>query len=150
MPTINPDSWAYHPDFADIIVTKDGQVALRLLAAADIALCFARALVAKEYDEAAGMLAKSLKPSYPPDVLREKLEDMIWYEGDEHRWPTEIQVVTAANSSDVPVWRKQSNADDFGWVYVAINGTDYCEAVAVMITKEEGKLAIRDIEWGRP
>jgi len=96
------------------------------------------------------MLAASLKPSCPPDVLRKKLEDMIWYEGDEGRWPTEIQVVTAANSSDVPIWRKQSNADDFGWAYVAISGTDCCEAVAVMITNEEDRLAIRDIEWGRP
>ena len=51
MPTTNPDSWAYHPDFADIIVTKDRQVGLRLLATADIALCLARALVAKEYEE---------------------------------------------------------------------------------------------------
>ena len=88
MPTTNPDSWAYHPDFADIIVTKDRQVALRLLATADIALCFARALVAKEYEEAAGMLAASLRPTCPPDALRKQLEEMIWYEGDEGRWPT--------------------------------------------------------------
>jgi hypothetical protein len=149
MPTTNPDSWAYHPDFADIIVTKDRQVALRLLATADIALSFARALVGKDYEEAAGMLAASLKTTSPPDVLCKQLEEMIRYEGDEGRWPTGIQVVTAADSSDMAKW-KCPNPNDFGWAYVAIDGTDYCEAVAVMITKEEERLVIRGIEWGRP
>lgn len=149
MPTTNPDSWAYHPDFADIIVTKDRQVARRLLATADIALCFARALVAKQYEEASGMLAASLKPSCPPDVLRKQLEEMISYEGDDGRWPTGIQVVTAADSSDMAKW-KQPNLDDFGWAYVAIDGADYCEAVSVMITREGERLAIRQLDWGRP
>jgi len=149
MPTTNPDLWAYHPDFADVIVTKDRQVALRLLATADIALCFARALVAKEYELAAGMLGASLKQSCPPHVLRKQLEEMIWYEGEEGRWPTGIQVVTAADSSDMANWKRR-NPDDFGWAYVAINGAGYCEAVSVMIAKDEERLAIRDIEWGRP
>jgi hypothetical protein len=149
MPTINPDSWAYHPDFADFIITKDHQVALRLLATADIALSFARALVAKEYGEAAGMLAVSLKPTWPPDALRKQLEEMIRYEHDEGSWPTGIQLVTAADSSDMTNW-KSPNPNDFGWAYVAVNGVDYCEAVAVMITKENEWLLIREIEWGRP
>jgi hypothetical protein len=149
MPTTNPDSWAYHPDFADIIVTKDRHVALRMLATADIALCYARTLVAKEYEKAAEMLAAALKPACPPDTLRTQLEEMIWYEGDEGRWPTGIQVVTAADSSDMANW-KGPNPDDFGWAYVAINGDSYCEAVAVMITKEGERLAINAIEWGRP
>ena len=149
MATTDPASWAYHPDFADIIVTKDRQAALRLLATADIALCFARALVAKEFEGAAGMLAASLKPSCPPNVLRKKLEEMIWFEEEENRWPTSIQVVTAADSSDMEKW-KRPNPDDFGWAYVAINGADYCEAVAVVITREGERLAIREVEWGRP
>lgn len=149
LPTTSSESWAYHPDFADIVVTKNSQVALRLLATADIALCFARALVARKYEKAEAMLATSLKPSWPPQLLRKELEKMIWYEGDEARWPTGIQVVTAADSSDMASW-KQPNPDDFGWAYVAINGADYCEAVAVMITREGEMLAIRSIDWGRP
>src|SRR4029077_10264954 len=123
MPTTNPDSWAYHPDFADIIVTKDAEVALRLLATADIALCFARALVDKDYEGAADMLATSLRSSNPPDVLRKHLEEMIWLEEGEDRWPTSIQVVTAGDSSDMESWKRR-NPDDFGWAYVAINGAD--------------------------
>jgi hypothetical protein len=53
----NPDSFAYHPDFTDVIVSKDHGVALRLLETADIALSFARALVAKEFEKANAMLA---------------------------------------------------------------------------------------------
>lgn len=149
MPTIEPDSWGYHPDFADLIITKDSQAALQLLVTADIALSFARALVAKEYDEAADMLDASLKKSCSRDVLRKQLEKMIWFEGDEDRWPSSIQVVTAADSSALKDW-KWSSPDDFGWAYVAISGIDYCEAVAVMIAKDEQRLAIRDIDWGRP
>ena len=149
MPTINPDSWGYHPDFADIIVSKDRQVALRLLATADIALCFARALVAKKYTDAADMLADSLKLSCSPEFLRKQLEEMIWYEEDEHRWPTSIQVVTAADNSDMEKWKRR-NLDDFGWAYVAINGADYSEAVAIIITRDGQQLMIREIEWGRP
>ena len=148
MTTTNPDSWAYHTDFAEIMVTKGQEVALRLLATADIALRFARALVSKEYERAAGMLATSLKASNTPDVLRRQLEETIWYE-DRQRWPTTIQLVTAADRSDMVAW-KQHNPDDFGWAYVAISGDSYCEAVSVMITVEDQELLIREIEGGRP
>src|SRR5262245_58371317 len=50
--------------FAQVIVKKDHDAALRLLETADIALTFARALVAKEYDRANAMLSISLKPTY--------------------------------------------------------------------------------------
>jgi hypothetical protein len=40
--------------------------------------------------------------------------------------------------------------EDFGWAYVAIGGIDYNEAVSVMVTEEGERLAIREIEWGRP
>src|SRR5262245_52168856 len=120
MPTTDPDSWAYHADFADIVVTKDSQAALRLLETADIALCFVRALVAKKYEKATGMFTASLKPSCPPDALRNLLEEMISYSGDEGSWPTRVQVVTAADTSDMEKWVRKK-PDDFGWAYVAIN-----------------------------
>ena len=149
MPTTNADSWAYHADFADLIVSKDAQIVLRLLATADIALCFTRALVAREYERAAEMLASSLKPTCAPDSLRKQLEEMVWYEEGPDRWPTSIQVVTAADSSDMDNW-KHAKPDDFGWAYVAVNGVDYCEAVSVTIVREGQQLVIREIEWGRP
>lgn len=149
MPSKNQDSWAYHDDFAQIIVKKDHEVALRLLEVADIALTFARALVAKEYKRANGMLSSDLKTSSPPDALRKSLEEMIHYSGDEKDWPTGVQVVTGADISDMGKWLRKS-PQDFGWAYVSIDGDSYCEAVAVMVADEAGMLVIREIEWGRP
>jgi hypothetical protein len=147
MSTTDPLSWAFHDDFAARIITKDHKVALRLLEAADIALTFARALVAKEYERANSMLFTAMKSSHPPEALRMKLEEMIQYAGDENAWPTGVQVVTAADISDK--WlRKQP--EDFGWVYVSIYGDGYCEAVTVTLAAEDDRLAIREIEWGRP
>jgi hypothetical protein len=149
MSATDPLSWAFHPDFAEIIVKRDPKVALRLLEVADIALAFARALVAKEYDCASAMLSSSAKSSYPPDVLQKNLEEMIQYSGDESVWPTNVQVVTGADISDMDKWLRKT-PQDFGWAYVSVDGDGYCEAVAVMVTDDGGKLAIREIEWGRP
>src|SRR5262249_3223304 len=98
MPTTDPRSWAYHADFAEIVVNKDQEVALRLLEAADIALTFARALVAEDYERANAMLSAGLKSSCPANMLQQELEKMIHYSGDESAWPTRVLVVTASDS----------------------------------------------------
>jgi hypothetical protein len=149
MPTKDPFSWAFHDDFAQVIVSKDHKIVLRLLETADIALTFARALVAKEYERANEMLAAALKSSFPPEVLKKELEGMIHYSGDEDEWPTAVQVVTGADITDMDKWLRKK-PEDFGWAYVAICGIGYCEAVTVMIAEEGERLAIREIEWGRP
>jgi len=118
-PTKDPNSWAYHDDFAEIIVSKNHQAARRLLETADIALTFARALVAKQYEKASAMLTAALKRANPPETLRKKLEEMIGYSGDEKGWPTFIQVVTGIDALDM----KKKEKGDFGWTYVAIGGT---------------------------
>ena len=149
MSTTDPLSWAYHADFAELIVKKDPKVALRLLEVADIALAFARALVAKEYHRANAMISSAAKPSYPPQVLQKNLEEMVQYSGDESVWPTGLQVVTGADISDMDKWLRKT-PQDFGWAYVSVDGDGYCEAVTVMVSDDGGKLAIREIEWGRP
>jgi hypothetical protein len=120
-----------------------------MLEVAAIALSFARALVGKEYERANAMLSSALKSSCPPEALRKNLEEMIQYAGDGEGWPTGVQVVTGADISDMDKWLRKT-PQDFGWAYVSIDGEGYCEAVAVMVTDEGGKLAIREIEWGRP
>jgi hypothetical protein len=39
---------------------------------------------------------------------------------------------------------------DLGWVYVAISGESFSEAVTVVVTREDGGAKIRELEWGRP
>ena len=72
MPTKNPLSWAYHDDFAELVLSKDRKVALRLLETADVALSFARALVAKQYESANAMLGAALKSSSPPGESKKR------------------------------------------------------------------------------
>jgi hypothetical protein len=95
------------------------------------------------------MFDASLRLSSPPDELRKMLEEMICFAGDGSRWPTEVQVVTATDSTGMDNWTRK-RPEDFGWAYVAINGADYCEAVAVTVTRERERLSIREVEWGRP
>lgn len=150
MPTTNPDTWAYHADFADLVVSNNAESVLRLLATADIALCFTRALVARDYEHAADMLASTLRPSCSPDILRIQLEEMVSYHEGEDYWPTSIQVVTAADDRSDMNHDKRQAPDDFGWAYVAVSGNGYCEAVTVTIVMEGQQLVISKIEWGRP
>ncbi len=149
MSTTDPLSWAYHADFAELLVKKDPKVARRLLEVADIALNFTRALVAKEYNRAHAMISFAEKPTYLPEILQTNLEEMVQYSGDESVWPTGVQVVTGADISDMDKWLRKT-PQDFGWAYVSVQGDGYCEAVAVMVTDDGGTLAIRNIEWGRP
>jgi hypothetical protein len=149
MSTVDPNSWAFHADFADTIVSKSSQVALRLLETVDIALGFARALVAKEYGKASDMLTVTLKRSQPSTVLQKTFEEMIGYSGAEEAWPTGVQVVQGTDASEMTNWaRKKKN--DFGWAYIAIVGAGYNEAVSVVVCEAADRLAIREIEWGRP
>ncbi len=149
MSTADPLSWAYHEDFAELILSKDPKVARRMLEVADIALAFARALVAKEYESASAMLSSTVMSSYPPEVLQKNMEEMIQFAGDECQWPTGVQVITGADVSDMDKWMRKT-PQDFGWAYVSVDGNGYCEAVAITVSDDEGNLAIREIEWGRP
>ena len=39
---------------------------------------------------------------------------------------------------------------DLGWVYVGIGGDAYSEAVTAIITLENGRPKVREVEFGRP
>lgn len=56
-------------------------------------------------------------------------------------------VIEVMDASDSMPGHKRA---DLGWVYVAIVGTNFSEAVAVVVTNETGVPRIRKLEWGRP
>lgn len=150
MSTTDPLSWAYHPDFSDHLVTKKSEIALRLLETADIALSFARALVAKEFAKASSLLTADAATSNPADRLRKQFESMIRFEGDDAVWPDYVQVTIATDASDMDDWVGRQ-PQDFGWAYVAIGRNRYYdEAVAVLVVEQSARLAISEITWGRP
>ena len=81
------------------------------------------------------------KKQWSSSLLKERYEKMISYgEGP----ATNVEVVENMND-----WPERKDGD-IGWVYVAIEGSNFAEAVTVIASNEDGNYKIRDIEWGRP
>lgn len=115
----------------------------------EVAIAFARALIDGEFERAHGLLSPDLRMTTSPDSLRDDLFSMlrvqdvegdpptIWFDEDLHEDPVHES------------WPAKQ-AGDVGWVYVGIERTGINEAVTVTVSKIDGGLKIRDIEWGRP
>ncbi|MGB3650599.1 MAG: hypothetical protein WBA41_05230 [Rivularia sp. (in: cyanobacteria)] len=101
----------------------------------------ANALVAGEYNVAYNMLCASLRAELSSAQLKEKFESMIAYGRSS---PNHVEVMSILDD-----WQDKE-ALDIGWAYVAICGDGFSEAVSVIVTQEETKPVIRDIDWGRP
>jgi hypothetical protein len=57
---------------------------------------------------------------------------------------TDVEVIQ--ETADWPTKAKE----DVAWVYVALSGDGFSEAVNVLIAREDGHELIRSVEWGRP
>jgi hypothetical protein len=110
--------------------------------AAPIALQFANDLVGGRFDDAYASLSTSLRGQLSVDELQDTYRSMVSYfpsipdlvevMGEHLEWPTQ-------------------EVSDLGWVYVSIaSSKGYGEAVAVVVTLENNRAVIRDVEWGRP
>ena len=108
-----------------------------------LALDFANHLIAGEFDLASKMVAPAKSSEFNETWIASEYEEMIEY-GDGK--PNHIEVMTQDSMNNWPA--KQDN--DLGWVYVAICGDGYSEAVAVIFNAHESMPMIREIEWGRP
>ena len=106
-----------------------------------MALAFAEKLIKGDFDAAHRMLASNLRSSISPAQLKAKYEAMIEY-GD---GPPLLAAVTGIMDD----WSEKKETD-VGWAYVSISGSDYLEAVTVIVSEEEKQLVISQIEWGRP
>lgn len=112
--------------------------------AAVIAQTFAELLVEGDFKSARTLLAKELKSMRAAD-LESAFKEMVGQEDDDE--PVEdLEVCVMSCDKDLPDMRPE----DVGWVYVAINGDGFSEAVTVMVTREKDELRIRELEWGRP
>ena len=106
-----------------------------------IAYNFANALANENYTDAFKLLGSNIGALWSPQKLKASYEKMIEYgEGS----ATNVEVIESMD--DWP----DKKGDDIGWAYVAIEGSDFTEAVTVIVSKENGDYRIRDIEWGRP
>jgi hypothetical protein len=57
-----------------------------------------------------------------------------------------MQVMDEYMLEEWPAMEEQDVAN----IYIALTGDNFCEAVSIIVAKEDGELRIRDLEWGRP
>lgn len=107
----------------------------------EFATSFAESLAGGDYEAAHNMLSAKLQQQYSQVGLRESFEEMIAYGGS----PAWVDG-TVATLEDWP----GKTASDIGWVYVSVSGDDFGEAVTVIVSAVEDRMAISSIEWGRP
>lgn len=112
-----------------------------LLTHVEFATSFAEALAGGDYDSAHRMLNPVMQQQYAAAGLRETFEEMIEY-GES---PARVDG-TVATLEDWP----GRTSSDIGRVYVSVSGDDYGEAVTVIVSVVEDRMAISSIEWGRP
>ena len=107
----------------------------------EVGLLFAQALVAGDFKGAHRLLEPGLGTQFTPAKLETTYRDMISYGGGPAR---EVRVMAVLD-----YWPARQPSD-VGWVYVAISGDSFSEAVTVTVTEVGGLKLIREIEWGRP
>jgi hypothetical protein len=111
---------------------------------AEVAVAFASALVDGDFVRAHQLLTPEVQRELTQEALRENLYAM--FRGYSESEPTTIHFDENFQMENWP----DKRPGDVGWAYVGILGDDFVEAVTVIVADVEGKLLIRDIEWGRP
>jgi len=102
-------------------------------------LKFAQTLVDGDFAATHCLLTPTLQDVYPVAALQTAYSEMIAY------WETpEVELIEAnALLEDWP----DKQPDDWGWVYLSINGVGNGEAITIVVTQAH---QVREIEWGRP
>ena len=102
---------------------------------------FAEALAQGDFDGAHALLSADAKLIFPPTELKNRYTQMTDYGIGP---ATDVQVI-----QELASWPDRQPGD-VCWVYVAISGATFSEAVTVIVARENGEDVIRSIEWGRP
>ncbi|HMI52921.1 MAG TPA: hypothetical protein VK525_15525 [Candidatus Saccharimonadales bacterium] len=107
----------------------------------EVAFQFTEALTERDYDRAYTITSQDYQRRISAERLRTAFEAIV---------PTDwgaIGPVTVVQS--MTEWPAKQPSD-LGWVYVSIGGGVYSEAVITIITLEDGRPKVRDVEFGRP
>lgn len=106
---------------------------------------FGDRLAACDYGKAWDLLSPELKREYSPQTLQTTVEEMISYGSGP------IQRAIVMTDCLLTEWQYPAmENDDVMWLYVALEGEDFGEAVTVIVQYQDEKLVIRWLEWGRP
>jgi hypothetical protein len=102
---------------------------------------FGNALAKGDFAQAHVLLTEEVQNLYSPAVLEQEVKAMTAYaEGP-------IQEVEVMGTLDA--WPDKLEGD-VAWVYVALTGDSFAEAVTVVLTNTANGIRIRWLEWGRP
>ena len=104
---------------------------------------FGHAIARCDYVAAHSLLSKAARAAHSPESIKQAVEEMIAI-GDGPI--TEVDLVSECILEDWPAKQER----DVGYVYVALTGDGFCEAVTVTLTREADAIRIRELEWGRP
>jgi hypothetical protein len=111
----------------------------------DLALSFARALVAGDFPKAHACLSHGLRAAMSERRLRWRYKAMVFLPALLHRKASHVELTTSLTE-----WPAKANGD-IGWFYVSITDNErWAEAVTVVVCYENGSAVIRRLEWGRP
>jgi hypothetical protein len=102
---------------------------------------FATAVARGDFEPAHSLLTEATRQALPAAELRKQYTSMTDYGGGP---ATQVQVM-----QELSFWPGKQK-DDVGWVYVAVSGDNFSEAVTVVVCREHGRELIRSVEWGRP
>ena len=106
-----------------------------------IALAFTKALGARDYDAAYALTSRAYRDGMSRTALQEAFETIV---------PTDWGPVGPIEIGETMEDWPGREPPDAGWVYVSVGGDTYSEAVIVVVTREEGELRVRTVEFGRP
>jgi hypothetical protein len=115
-----------------------------MTAHAEIAVAFATALVDGDFIKAHALLSPALRKEMTSETIRTQMFEM--WSGYASGDPKEIDFRDGSALEDWPA----KMAGDRAWVFVGISGDEFNEMVALLVAEMEGKLLIREIQWGRP
>jgi hypothetical protein len=108
-----------------------------------LAFIFANYIFQGQFIIASKIIVPEKKSEMNSDWLESEYSEIIEY-GDNP--PDHIEVMVFDSMHE---WASKEE-NDIGWVYVAIAGVGYSEAVALVFSNINSKAFIRNIEWGRP
>jgi hypothetical protein len=108
-----------------------------------VAVQFGSAIAQGDFLAAHALLTNHAQESHSPRALKEAVERML-ANGDGRI--EQVEVVSECVLDDRP----DKQEEDVGYVYVALTGDGFSEAVTVTLTQEAGTIRIRDLQWGRP
>lgn len=108
-----------------------------------VALRFGRHIAAGDHAAACELLCREARGEWPPARIAEAVAEMTAHAGEP------ILRASVSHDGAAADWPDR-RSDEVAWVYVALEGESFCEAVTVVVVREDGRLLLRIVDWGRP